>query len=227
MPRKVILIDRDKLRAEVRRLGNDYIFQILDEAIDLLPPAKLCNLAKKYFDLKELRPDAEHAKTRSLLKDIQRFQKASLAGEYYESFDVNSKNYMEKSAGTRAWIADYRRLLERCVNAAKESDPLEVRHAMDILFGLLDHIDECHDDVLFFGDEGGSWQVGVDWEKVLPLWFRVLSATADPNDYAQRIVTLLSSHYQYGQDKMLALARRTATTPQRKALDEVNRIKTG
>jgi hypothetical protein len=26
-------------------------------------------------------------------------------------------------------------------------------------------------DVIFFADEGGSWQVGVDWERVLPPWF--------------------------------------------------------
>ena len=30
-------IDRDKLRAAVRKLGNEYVFYMLDEAIDLLP----------------------------------------------------------------------------------------------------------------------------------------------------------------------------------------------
>jgi hypothetical protein len=101
---------------------------------------------------------------------------------------------------------------------AKKRDPAEVRQAMDILFGLLDHIDKSNDDVIFFADEGGSWQVGVDWAKVLPVWFKVLSATAEPEEYAERITALLSRHYNYGRDKMLAIARRTATTQQRKAL---------
>lgn len=35
-------------------------------------------------------------------------------------------------------------------------------------------------------DEGGSWKVGVEWESVLPAWFRVLSATVGPAEYAQR-----------------------------------------
>src|SRR5438093_5397812 len=61
-----------------------------------------------------------------------------------------------------------------------KSNPTEVRQAMDILFGLLNHIDKGDDDVIFFADEGGSWQVGVDWAKVLPVWFKVLSATAEP-----------------------------------------------
>ena len=84
-----------------------------------------------------------------------------MANEYYESFCVNSKNCTQKSAGTTAWIAEYLRLLDRCVISAKESNPAEVRAAMDILFDLLDYIDECHDDVIFFTDEGGSWQVGL------------------------------------------------------------------
>ena len=73
-------------------------------------------------------------------------------------------------------------------------------------------------DVIFFADEGGSWQVGVDWAKVLPVWFEVLSATAEPAEYAERITALLSCHYSYGRDKMLAIARQTATPEQRKGL---------
>ena len=131
---------------------------------------------------------------------------------------VNSKNCMEQSTGTTAFIAEYRRLLDRCVTEEKKAKPAEAREAFDILFGLLDYIDECNDDVIFFADEGGSWQVGVDWERVLPPWFRVLSATASPEEYAERITALLEHHYNYGRDKMLAVARKTATPEQRKAL---------
>ena len=67
----------------------------------------------------------------------------------------------------------------------------------------------------------GSWQVGVDWAKVLPIWFEVLSATAELEDYAARITAMLSYRYSYGRDKMLPIARRTATPEQRKALAEV------
>ncbi len=221
MARKPIQIGRGKLRAEVRKLGNECVFFVLDDAIELLPPAKLLKIAKKHLDLKRPRPDAEKATKPSLLTDVERFEKASLVGEYYESFSVNSKNYREQSAGTSAWIAEYLRLLGRCVINAKENSSAEVREAMDILFGLLDHIDKGEDDVLFFADEGGSWQVGVDWPKVLPVWFKVLSATAEPQEYAKRITALLACHYDYGRDKMLEIARRTATTHQRQALAEV------
>lgn len=128
---------------------------------------------------------------------------------------------MEQSTGTTAWIAECRRLLTRCVTEQKKGDPAEVRQAFDIIFGLLDHVDDCLDDVIFFADEGGSWQVGVEWEKVLPSWFKVLSATATPVEYAECIIAVLDHHYDYGRDKMLTIAHKTATPDQRKALTEV------
>ena len=221
MARQPIEIDRDKLRAAIRKLGNEYIFYMLNDAIDLLPPAKLHKIAKKYLDLKGLRPDREKATERILLADAEAFKKASLAGQYYESFNVNSKNYTEQSTGTSAWIAECRRLLDRCIVEEKKSDSTQVRLAFDIIFDLLDHIDECLDDVVFFADEGGAWQVGVDWSKVLPPWFRVLAATVAPADYAEKITALLERHYAYGRDKMLVVARKAATPAQRRALAEV------
>lgn len=222
MARNRIQIDRDKLRAAVRKLGSEYVFYMLDEAIDVLPASKLHKIAKNYLDLERLRPEEQPEPRATLLTNVKRFEKASLAGEYYESFNVKSGNYTEQSAGTSAWIAEFRRLLDRCVINTKNVNPAEVGEAMDILFGLLNHIDECRDDVVFFADEGGSWQVGVDWAKVLPVWFKVLSASTEPEEYAKRIMDMLSRHYSYGRDKMLLIARRTASPDQREALAQVN-----
>lgn len=224
MARQPIEIDRDKLRTAIRKLRNESVFYMLDDAINLLSAAKLDKIVKKYFDPKRLRPDSGKATKPDLLADVKAFQKCSLAGEYYESFDVNSKNFMEQSRGTTGWIADCHRLLDRCVGqvkTARSADPTEICQAFDIIFGLLDRIDECREDIIFFADEGGAWQVGVEWNKVLPPWFKVLSATAAPDEYAGRIATLLDHRFSGGRDKMLAVARKTAKTDQRKALAEV------
>ena len=218
MPRGSREIDRDKLRTAVRRLGDEYVFYMLYDAIDLLPPAKLNTIVRKYFDLKRLAPDSDKAIKGNLLAKLRAFEKASLAGEYYESFDVNSKNSTKMAGGTKGWISECRRLLDCCVKEAKTGAPAEVRAAFDIVFGLLDRLDECRDDIIFFADEAGAWQVGVDWEKVLPPWFRVLSATAEPEEYARRIVDLLKQHYEYESAKMLAVAQKIATPGQRQAL---------
>ena len=40
--------------------------------------------------------------------------------------------------------------------------------------------------MVFFADEGGSWQVGVDWKSVLPADFRCLAETAGPEEFARK-----------------------------------------
>ncbi len=221
MARQPIEIDRDKLRVALRKLDDEHAFYMLNDAIELLPPAKLHKIVRKYLDVKGLRLDGENATKAGLLAGVQTFEKASLVGEYYEAFTVNSRNFMETSKGTRAWIADCCRLLDRCVSQAKTADAAEVRQSFDIIFGLLDRIDECRDDIIFFADEAGAWQVGVDWEKVLPPWFKVLAATAEPEEYGQRIIRLLKHHYDYGSARMLGVARKTATPAQRQALSNL------
>lgn len=189
---------------------------MLEEAIALLPPSKLAKLAGQYFDVKSLKSNPGNGL--GLLAQVKEFEKASLAGDYYESFAVNSKNYREMPGGTQAWIAECRRLLGRCVIAAKKSDPAEAREAMETIFGLLRHIDECLDDVVFFADEGCSWQIGVDWKTVLPSWFACLSATTDAVEYARRVIEVVDEFVKYDREMFLVVACRKASSAQRKTL---------
>jgi hypothetical protein len=218
MPAKKGAIDRDKLRSAVRRLGNEYIYYMLDDAIELLPPSKLVKLAGRYLDVKSLQ--ASGPKHAGLLAEVKAFEKASRAGDYYESFAVNSKNCSEVSGGTRAWIAECERLFGRCVAATSKGNPGKTCGAFEMLFALLQHIDKGMDDVVFFADEGGSWQVGVDWQKVLPAWFACLSAVAEPDDYARHVVDIVDRFVKYDRDKHLTAAARKASAAQRKALAE-------
>jgi hypothetical protein len=126
--------------------------------------------------------------------------------------------------GTTAWIAEYGRLLKRCAAEEKQGDPAAVREAFDILFSLVDRIDETGDEILFFADDGGSWQFGEDWEEILPPWFRVLSATAAPGEYAERVLAMMKSRCSLESRKLLPVALKTATAEQRKALAELERL---
>ncbi len=215
-------VDRDKLRAALRKLRPEDLFYMLEEAIDLLPQTKLLGLAKPHLKVSTLMVD--EIPKEDLLTEVKTFEKRSLAGEYYESFDVNWKNCSAQSLDTTAWIADYRRFLKRCVAQEKSGDPARVRECFDILFGLVDHIDACFDEVLFFADDGGSWQFGEDWSEILPPWFRVLSATAAPDEYAERVLAMLKARCNSGRDKMLVVAHQIGTLDQRKALAGVEAL---
>jgi hypothetical protein len=56
----------------------------------------------------------------------------------------------------------------------------------------------------------------------MPFWFRVLSATAGPGEYAERITVLLEHHCNSESEKMLSVARRKGT-PQQRVSDIVDR----
>jgi hypothetical protein len=215
----VPVIDRAKLRDALRTIGDETVFYMLDEAIDLLPSDKLATLVGQYLQLERLRPDAGATAKRSFLEDVKAFDAASRAGKYYVLFNVNSKNYMDASTGTRAFIAECRRQLERCVAQANKGEVAETREAFDIIFALLRYIDEGHDDIVFFADEGGSWQVGVDWRKVFPAWFGCLSRSAEPEDFATTVVATVDAFEEHSRGTYFAAARKIATASQGKALD--------
>jgi hypothetical protein len=210
------LVDRDKFRKAIRKLPDKQIYRMFSDAIDMLPPSKLERLANGYLDLAQIRSAGE--KLLTLLEDAKAFKKASLRGEYYESFDVNWKNSNQLSKGTQAWIAEFERLLDRCIEQAKRDRDAETLEAFEICFSLLRRMDEGMDDILFFADEGGSWEVGIDWGKVLPAWSACLSRAAGPEEYARRVLGVIDELIGYGRDKHIAAAKRMATPAQRKAL---------
>jgi len=209
-------IDRDKLRVRLRRLRKDDLLNLLDRAIDMVPKTRLPALVKGYANPNELRPD--DTARRGLIEGVTRFHQASLRGDYYEDFMVNSRNFMEKSAGAKTWIAECERLFDLCVAATGKRPGGEVRQAFEMLFGLLGHIDECHDDVVFFADEGGAWQVGIDWRRVMPVYFASLAETSTPGEYARAVRGRIKDFVDHDRDRYLKAARKAASPAQKRAL---------
>ena len=218
-PRAVPTVDLDKLRDALRGIGDEYLHRMLVEALEQLPPTKLAKVVGRYIDLAQLAPDPAQARPRSVLQAITDFDARSRAGHYYEGFNVNSKNYREMSKGTRAFIVDCLRYFDAAVALVANGDPREGRAAFTLLLELLRRIDQCYDDIIFFADEAGSWQVDVDWDTVLPAWFKCLAETAEPAEFARLAVGAIDDFKRFERDKHISQARRVATAAQRLALD--------
>lgn len=202
----------------MQELDEDQIRLMLGDAIGMLTPAKLPLLAGKYFDLERLRPVPP--KKGSLIAEVKAFQKASLSGKYYESFSVNSKNYMQQSAGTRTWIAECERLFKACATTASTQNAAEFNETFETLCSLLSHLDEGMDDIVFFADEGGSWQVGVDWNKVLQAWFACLAVIMQPDEYASRVIEIVDKFIHHDRNEHFITASAYASPEQRDALSK-------
>jgi hypothetical protein len=189
---------------------------MLDRAIDLVPKSRLHLLNADCIRPEEIEPNGR--KLVDLLTEVAAFVEACRQGVYYEDFNVNSRNYMETSAGNDdRFIVDCDRLLKRCVKNSEQSRDAETAEAFELIFSILRRIDDGYDDV-FFADEAGSWQVGVDWRSVFPAWFKALAATASPAEFASKVVCEVDHYASYDRAHYLAAARRVATAEQKAAL---------
>ena len=211
-------IDRDKVRAEARKLDGTGLRVWLDRAIDMLPDEAFPELIADYVHLSEVLADENTCP--DLLRTVRQFHRDSLAGRYYQDFRVNSRNYMEKSRGTETFIAEHSRLVEACLRAEQNGEFETAAEGLELLIDLMRGIDQGRDDIVFFADEAGSWQVGVPWDRVLPAWFRSLSPTTEAYEWAETVVDALNDFASYQMDEILAAAREAATAEQRDALAE-------
>ena len=197
-------LDRQKIRRAIRRMDNDYVFYLLDDAISLLSDAQLRQLISTYVHPEQF--VSPTSAQQSLLAEVLGFQNASLAGEYYEELPPAARNRRENSRGTVAWIADYRRLLHRCAAESNSTSSDDICRAFEILLALLDSLDDGSGEGIVFAEEGGSWMMGIDWNRVLPAWFRVLAVTIDSAEYAERVEEIVNRYCHGEQAEMLTLA---------------------
>ena len=210
-------VDIEKLRVALRRLDRGHLLMVAERAIEMVPRAKLLALVGDMVRLDQLAEGKSGAVP--LLEEVRAFHDAALRGEYYESFNVNSKNFREKSKGTQAFIAEFDRLAQKCTRAAtKEGPRARVLQAFELLFALLRRIDEAPDSVIFFADEAGSWQVSVGWREVLPAYFLCLADDTPPEDFAREVDRVISDFAAYERPRLLAAARSVASAEQKAAL---------
>ena len=157
----------------------------------------------------------------SLLAETRKFYEASLRGEYYQTFHVNWRNCTEKSQGTDAFIAEFDRLMGRCVQAVAEGSQETAREAFELLFTLLHGIDEDPDRIVFFADEAGSWQVPVVWRTVLPAYFKCLAGGTKGEEFAREVDRAISDFCHYWRPDLLAAAEDVANDEQKASLAQL------
>jgi len=209
-------VDLEKLRVALRRMSRGHLLMVAERAIAIVPRARARRARWRHGSARPTRRG--EARRHPLLEEVRTFHDASLRGEYYDSFAVNSKNFMDKSDGTEAFIAELDRFVGQCVRAGVKGPHAPVREAFELLLALLRRLDEDPDRVVFFADEGGSWQVGVDWRAVLPAYFQCLAEGTPADDFARQVDRAISDFADDERPRHLAAAQRAANAEQKAAL---------
>jgi hypothetical protein len=163
------MTDLTKLRNELRKAAPLRLLIIAERAAERVSMADLKPLLSDFMHVDVL--VVPGTKPAPLIEEIQKFYDESCDGRYFEQFEANAKNYKEHSRGTDAFVAEFDRLLRQCVHAVEHQPGASVREAFEVLFRLLRRIDEAPDDVVYFADEAGSWQLGVNNGECAPGYF--------------------------------------------------------
>ena len=192
---------------------------IAERALELLPAKKLKAVVGDRIRMADL--TLASPATITLLEEVRKFHVAALARGYYEPFDVNWRNSTAKSPGTDAFIAEFERLLDRCVAAACRAPRAPTRQAFEMLFDLLRLIDEGRE-IIFFADEGGSFEVNSYWRVALPAYFRCIADDASPAELAREVDRAISDFDEHERSFHMAAAKRLARGEQRAALRGVS-----
>ena len=209
-------IDLKSVRRELRALPRGTLLMIAERAAELLSNAKLKALMADFFAINEI--ETASLVPPSLLDEVRTFHAASLGGQFYEELPIHFNNTTDQSTGSDAFIAEFDRLIRHCIRATKTAPPMAVRESFELLFDVLRCIDKGNDDIIFFADEGGSGEVGVDWRTVFPVYFRCLAKTASAHVFAQVVDQVIRDFADYQRPYYLQLARRVANPTQKAAL---------
>lgn len=212
------LIDFTALRADLRALSRSSLLIIAERAIELMPAVQLSTLLSDFVRVETSPSEASHAPV-SLPEEVQVFCDAAKAGKYYETVQINNGSSQQHSEGTDAFIAEFHRLLHKCIRVADQEVPSEACSSFELLFGLLRHIDEGDDDLLFFADDGSSLDVGVNWRTALPAYLNCLAKVSSPEEFARTVGETIEDFVDYDRPWYTDVARNVANDAQRIALD--------
>ena len=212
------LTELTTLRADLRTLNRGSLLIIAERAIELLPATQLNALLCDFVQLPAPTAEADNAPA-SLFDEVRAFYDAAMTGKYYETVEINNRGRQEHSKSTDAFISEFDRLLRSCIRATVQEMHSETRSSFELLLSLLRHIGDGHDDVLFFADDGGVSDFGVNWRTALPAYFNCLSKTSSPEEFARSVDFSIENFSPPDRPHLLAEARNIANVAQRMTMD--------
>ena len=178
-------VNHEKAWDVLRRLERDQLLVLFARTLRFVPATCLEQIFLEHAHPYEI-GNVHQVERRPLVEAVRAFVEAALRGAYYLAFPVNSHNCTDKSGGTQTFEAQLDLLFDRCVDEAARGEPAEVVTAYELLFDLLREIDKFERDIVFFADEGGVWQLNLNWKRILPPFIRCLAKVTERGEFERR-----------------------------------------
>jgi len=196
------------------------LVDILSGAYDEMSTAQ----RKEVFDL--ILPDLPIMPVdgKDLLKEIKAFSRSSLAGHYYASFNINSKNFMHVPEETEEWFDKIGDFLKAAAQLTTQGDHEIATLCFAQLYTLINKMEDGEE--IVFADELGSWMIPVDEEQILAAYLTSQAAVSTPEAFVQAAIPLVRrDSYSSLANQVYTSAMRVGTEAQQALLAaEVKRL---
>ena len=110
-------VDLQELRRSLGQFTRGELLIVAQRAAEIVPAGALPSLLNGLIELRSGLALAH--KPATLLDEVQRICAEGIGGKLCVSFELNSRNCSEQSRGTDAFIAEFDRLIAKCVRAAE------------------------------------------------------------------------------------------------------------
>lgn len=176
--------------------------KVLFDGLEKMPKKELIEFIETVFINLEPRPqrDAfgdlyyelvkEKQTPSDLLDNIENFYEDSLAGYYYESFMINSKNFSDIPEETDKWFDELSRYLDFTSDLVEVKNyPIAVK-CFKMLFELIEKMEEGEE--IVFAHELGDWMIHANSDYI-ENYIIALAQTASLDEYATILIPLIKS----------------------------------
>jgi hypothetical protein len=180
------MVDRTQLFAILKRQTKAALLDLLERSFDEMEPKQ----QRAVFGALMKKPPTAKVKGATLRKEVETFERDSLAGKYYQFFMINSKNWTHIPDKTEEWFDRLGDLLKDASRLTAQGDHTDAVACFDRLSALIDAM-ELGTKEIVFADELGSWMIPVEEKVWVADYLTSLSATEVPDTFTAKALPLI------------------------------------
>lgn len=146
-------IQKNKLFQAVNKLKKSELLSLLEDAFD-----NMDGKTQRYVFGELFKAHTKKERTpKELLGKIEDFYTKSMAGHYYASFNINSKNFSDIPEETDEWFDEISDYLDFTSTIVEEQQYEIGLKCFTVLFELIDRMESGEE--IVFADELGDWMI--------------------------------------------------------------------
>ena len=123
-----------------------------------------------------------------LFLEVKAFYDKSIRGFYYESFYINSKNFMDIPDKTDEWFSELGNYLDESTKLVRRKEFETANKCFEYLYDLIEKMENGEE--IIFADEYGTWMITADLDYD-EAYIKSSAQTDSDEEFIRKVIPLL------------------------------------